>query len=215
MSLTYNIVNSETEALPESVKRIRRTPEAARALILDAAEKTAGINGPAGLRLQDVAREAGVSHPTILHHFGSREGLLQALNARAMQQLTREVIEGMGSAGSGKRGVAQTFATYRNGVAERLVWLIQSGAMPPATRFQLFENVVESLHAVRLSFARPGHEPDIIETRHVVHLTTVAALGDALFGRQIRQAGTREEEARDAFETFLSEVIDEYLRARV
>jgi AcrR family transcriptional regulator len=200
--------------LSERQKRIRRTPEDARALILNAAEKTVGINGPAGLRLQDVAREAGVSHPNILHHFGSREGLMQALNARAMQQLTREVVEGMGSGGSGKSGISRTFATYRNGVAERLIWLIQSGAMPPAERLQMFEDVVRSLHALRLSFARPGHEPDITETRHVVHLTTVAALGDALFGRRLRQAGGREDEARDAFETFLTEMIDGFLEAR-
>lgn len=200
--------------MPERQKRIRRTPEDARALILDAAEKTVGMDGPSGLRLQDVAREAGVSHPTILHHFGSREGLMQALNARAMDQLTREVVEGMGSADSGKSGIARTFATYRNGVAERLVWLIQSGAMPPAERLQLFENVVQSLHSIRLKFARPGNVPDIADTRHVVHLTTIAALGDALFGQRLRQAGDQEEQRRDAFEAFLTELIDGFLEAK-
>ncbi len=201
--------------MSEPQKRIRRTPEDARALILHAAEKTVDRHGPAGLRLQDVAREAGVSHPTILHHFGSREGLMQALNTHAMERLTREVVEGMGSAENGKDGIVRTFATYRNGVAERLVWLIQSGAMPPAQRFQLFEDVVRSLHAVRLTFARPGNEPDIIDTRHVVHLTTVAALGDALIGQRLRQAGAQEEDARDAFETFLAGMIDSFLMAKV
>ncbi len=45
--------------------------------------------GPAGLRLQEVAKAAGVSHPTILHHFGSREGLIQALNLRSVEQFRR------------------------------------------------------------------------------------------------------------------------------
>lgn len=197
----------------ETPKRIRRTPEEARALILDAADTVTRAQGLASLRLQDVAREAGVSHPTILHHFGSREGLVQALNARAMDQLTRDVVEGMAE-GSGRDGVARTFATYRGGVAERLVWLIQAGMAPPAERIQRFEQVVASLHEVRRRFARPGHEPDIVDTRHVIHLTTVAAIGDALFGQRLRQAEDGEEEAREAFERFLSGVIDDFLEKK-
>src|SRR5438067_904808 len=102
--------------MPDRAKRIRRTAEEARSLILDAAEKVTRAQGPASLRLQDVAREAGVSHPTILHHFGSREGLMQALNARTMDQLTRDVIDGMATTGSGEDGIARTFAAYRSGV---------------------------------------------------------------------------------------------------
>ena len=55
-------------------KRIRRTAEEARRLILDAAEKRLAQQGPEGLRLQDIARDIGISHPAILHHFESREG---------------------------------------------------------------------------------------------------------------------------------------------
>lgn len=196
-------------------KRIRRTSDDARRLILDAAERVTRIEGPASLRLQDVAREAGVSHPNILHHFGSREGLMQALNSRAMDQLTRDVIAGMGSSGSDGDGVARTFAAYRNGVAERLVWLIQSGAIPPDERLQLFERVVASLHEVRRQFATPGCEPDIADTRHVVHLITVAAIGDALFGERLRRAGAREGEARTAFERFLTQLVERFLKAAV
>jgi AcrR family transcriptional regulator len=213
LNTIYIFVNSESEALIDRPKRIRRMPEEARRLILDAAEKVTRAEGPASLRLQDVAREAGVSHPTILHHFGSREGLMQALNSRAMDRLTKEVIAGMGSAGSDGDGVSRTFAAYRNGVAERLVWLIQSGAMPPAERLQLFEQVVGSLHAMRRQFASPGREPDIADTRHVVQLITVAALGDALFGERLRQAGEREEETRTAFERFLSRLVESFLKA--
>ncbi|MXP25359.1 TetR family transcriptional regulator [Altererythrobacter indicus] len=197
--------------MSERKKRIRRTPEEARRVILDAAEKTMGKNGPAGLRLQDIAREAGVSHPTILHHFGSREGLVQALNVRAMDKLTRGVIEGMDS---GQDGIARTFETYRNGVAERLVWLLQSGVTPPEERLKLFDDVVDSLHAVRRKFASPGNEPDIADTRHIAHLTTVAALGDALFGQRLRQAGEHEEEERTAFEAFVRELIEGFLREK-
>ena len=46
--------------LSESAKRIRRTPEQARRLILDAAEACMGSAGPAGLRLTQVAEKAGI-----------------------------------------------------------------------------------------------------------------------------------------------------------
>jgi AcrR family transcriptional regulator len=201
--------------VPVSQKRIRRTPDEARALILDAAEKVSRVQGPAGLRLQDVAREAGVSHPTILHHFGNREGLMRALNGHVLAQLTQEIIQGMTAAGSGKDGVSRTFAVYRNGVAERLVWTALSGAVMAGEPPQFFDQVVQSLQAVRRSFARPGEEPDIGETRHVVHLTIVAAIGDALLGQRLRQAEDHEDDARGAFEGFLSEMIREYLESRI
>ncbi len=78
--------------MPTGKKRIRRKPEDARALILDAAEKSMAAHGPAGIRLQDVAQQAGVSHPTILHHFGSREGLVRALNQRTLEDLKGALI---------------------------------------------------------------------------------------------------------------------------
>src|SRR5438105_386202 len=59
--------------------RLRRKSEEARALILDAAEKRLIEGGPEALRLQDLARDLRISHPLILHHFGSREGLVGAL----------------------------------------------------------------------------------------------------------------------------------------
>jgi AcrR family transcriptional regulator len=201
--------------LPIRQKRIRRPPAEARALILGAAEKVSRAEGPAGLRLQDVAREAGVSHPTILHHFGNREGLMRALNGHVLAQLTQEIIEGMTAAGSGKEGVSRTFAVYRNGVAERLVWMLQSGAAISGEPPHFFDQVVESLQAVRRTFARPGDEPDISETRHVVHLTIIAAIGDALLGQRLRQAGDQEENARNAFEEFLSEMIRRYLESKI
>src|ERR1700722_11490401 len=92
MPTIYNIVNSEDGRLAAKVKRVRRRPEDARRLILDAAEASMAAAGPAGLRLQDVARAAGVSHPTILHHFGSRKGLVRALNLRTLEDLKTAVI---------------------------------------------------------------------------------------------------------------------------
>jgi AcrR family transcriptional regulator len=52
--------------------------EATRTRILDALVRTMA-NGVAGLSIPAVAREAGVSVPTVYRHFGSKSGLLAAL----------------------------------------------------------------------------------------------------------------------------------------
>ena len=52
--------------------------EATRVRVLEALVREMG-NGVAGLSLPAVAREAGVSIPTIYRHFGSKKGLIEAL----------------------------------------------------------------------------------------------------------------------------------------
>jgi TetR/AcrR family transcriptional regulator, repressor for neighboring sulfatase len=197
-------------------KRVRRRPEDARALILDAAEKSMAADGPAGIRLQDVAKAAGVSHPTILHHFGSREGLVRALNLRTLEDLTRTVVERMAGAQSGDDGIARTFAAYRGGLARRIVWSLQAEPPPAAGQTPLFDNVVQGLHALRKSLAKPGKPPDIADTRAVVHLVTVAALGDALIGARLRAGAGQDEGAQSAaFEKWFSDLITLFLRSKV
>jgi AcrR family transcriptional regulator len=194
-------------------KRVRRRPEEAKALILDAAEASMKAGGPAALRLQDVARAAGVSHPTILHHFGSREGLVRALNLRSLEALTAGVIERMQEAKSGDEGIRRTFEAYRDGLAQRTIWLLQSQEQMPGN-VTMFEDIVQSLHAIRRRYALPGHVPDIEDTRSVVHLTTIAAFGDALIGTRLRSAsGSGEEARRERFIKWFSELLDMYFDA--
>src|SRR5215468_7163932 len=75
--------NCAARATPSRAKRLRRTPEEARRLILETAQALVASTGPEGLRLQDIAAAAGISHPLILHHFGSREGLVHELTREA------------------------------------------------------------------------------------------------------------------------------------
>jgi AcrR family transcriptional regulator len=195
-------------------KRVRRRPEEARALILDAAEARMTVDGPAGLRLQDVACAAGVSHPTILHHFGSREGLVRALNQRSLEALRNNVIARLGNARSGDDSIKQTFAAYRDGVAQRLLWLIQSAAPETPGGLKFFDEIADALHAVRVKFAAPGTVPNIEDTRAVIHLTTIAAFGDAVIGPRLRRGHSEKERAaRDRFESWFVALLDLYMDA--
>ena len=201
--------------MAQKEKRIRRTPEEARELILDAAEKTMGSHGPAALRLQDVAREAGVSHPTILHHFGSREGLVRALNLRGIDQLRASLLDQMATQDSAEDGVARSFRAFREGMAQRILWLMQVPELTdrPAG-VPLVEQIAKSLHELRLGFAPPGKTVDYEDSLFVAHLVSIAAFGDAVVGKRLRELSGKDEVAtRQRFERWLSQLIDLHIRS--
>src|SRR5690242_9071709 len=172
-------------------RRVRRTPEEARRLILDAAEASMASKGPAGIRLQDVARAAGLSHSNVLHHFGSRAGLIEALNRRTVEELKSVLLGVMEAAHSSTEDIiGPAFAAYRNGLAERTLWALQAPARYGARTLPVFDEIVEALHARRLSAASPRGSIDKAHTRAIVHLTTIAAFGDALIGARLRRCSS-------------------------
>src|SRR5271165_6437327 len=81
--------------------RRRRTGEEARTAILDAAEQRLVASGPAGIRLQEVAADVGISHPTVLHHFGSREALVKEVCERRFAAIHADVVRAVSSSGGG------------------------------------------------------------------------------------------------------------------
>jgi AcrR family transcriptional regulator len=189
---------------------VRRTPEEAQRLILDAAETSMASKGPAGIRLQDVARAAGVSHSNVLHHFVSRAGLIEALNRRTVEDLKSVLFEVMKAAHSSTEDIiGPAFAAYRNGLALRTLWVLQAPARRGARTLPVFEGIVEALHARLLSAASPGDNVDEAHTRAIVHLTTVAAFGDALIGTRLRGCSSADEPAaRRRFEKWFAGLLD-------
>src|ERR1700756_4565384 len=83
--------------MKKPARRVRRSPEEARRLILETAQALIARTGPEGLRLQDIAAAAGISHPLILHHFGSREGLVRELTRQAVAELRDKLVAAMAS----------------------------------------------------------------------------------------------------------------------
>src|SRR5580700_6321803 len=119
---------------PEPARK-RRTAEEARAAILDAAERRLVESGPAAIRLQEVAADVGVSHPTILHHFGSREALVEAVVRRALDSLHAQMLAAVGSSpGSTDKVAALLDAVFdmfaSGGHGRTFLWLALSGYAP-------------------------------------------------------------------------------------
>lgn len=191
-------------------KRIRHTPADARRLIVDAAQASMATKGPAGIRLQDVARAAGVSHSNVLHHFGSRAGLIEALHRCALDDLRSLLLDTIRSLPSSTEDIIRpVFAAYRDGLAQRALWAMQASASLTSHAAAMFEDIVEALHARRVSAASAGLRVDKAHTRTLVHLTTIVAFGDALIGARLRQCSKADEPAaRRRFERWFAALLD-------
>jgi AcrR family transcriptional regulator len=191
---TDKIVYSEStpSATPSRARRPRRTPEQARRLILETAQALIASTGPEGLRLQDIAAAAGISHPLILHHFGSRERLVRELTREAVDELREKLLAAMGSSEySVEQQLGRVFDAFRDGLAQRLVWLVTvdpSGGTE-GTRL-VVRDIVDKLHQRRIAASTPDAMVTRDDTDALIHLVATAALGDALFGAQLhRSAG--------------------------
>jgi AcrR family transcriptional regulator len=173
-------------------KRLRRTAEEARRLILETAQQLIARTGPEGLRLQDIAAAAGISHPLILHHFGSREGLVRALTREAAAELRDKLVAAMASTEySVEQLLDRVFDTFRDGLAQRLAWLATVDPGGGTEENQLImRDIADRLHARRLATAPPGIAIARADTDALVHLVATAAFGEALYGAQLhRSAG--------------------------
>jgi AcrR family transcriptional regulator len=170
-------------------RRVRRSAEEAQRLILDAAEKRLREGGPEAIRLQEIARDLGISHPAILHHFASRDGLTQALERRAMQRLEAELVEALSSQpAGGDTAVAiieRAFATLGDaGHARMLAWrVLQSAPAQPNVDQTLLRALADLLHARRAeaASAEGRASPSPRDTEFVVRLAAAALLGDGIF----------------------------------
>jgi AcrR family transcriptional regulator len=180
MALIDKFVNKE---LGEARRR-RRLPEAARDNILDAAERMLITSGPQSLKLVEVARAAGVSNATVLHHFGSIDEVQAALMRRMVRDLVATVLaindrvpDALRSSGE---AVAALFDAFEaRGAARLAAWLELTGE---ARRLNVVREAVREVMD-----RRAAHHPEV--SREALEDFTLAsivlALGVGLFGPTI------------------------------
>jgi AcrR family transcriptional regulator len=199
-------------------KRVRRNAADAKRVILDAAERLVSRAGPGGLRLQDVAAEIGLTHPVILHHFGSREGLMRALNERVLNDLRQRLLTILQTSPNDapdilERLLESVFTVFRGGLAQRLVWLGAAAAPAGHAPAALFHDFVNVIHEQRLRLLPSALEMAREDTRMLVYLVATAAIGDAVLGADLLGeadlAGA--ERARGQFRAWLSRLLQGHL----
>lgn len=166
--------------------RIRRTAEDARRAILEATEARLVAHGPDAIRLQEVAADVGVAHTTILHHFGSRERLVEEVVARRIEAMNADVIALAAAGRPDPAAIAELvrrlFDAFGPGGHARVVaFLALSGAKNPS--LDGVGPVTRAVHALRSATLGAANEGD---SRFLVLLTTFALFGEAIAGPLFR-----------------------------
>jgi AcrR family transcriptional regulator len=199
------------KARPE-LPRKRRTAEEARAAILDSAEKLLAAEGPAGIRLQEVAADAGMSHPTILHHFGSREGLVEAVVARALESLHAQLLDAVRSSPQGTDQLTALLdgcyeALSARGHGRTFLWLALSGYAPMMEELRV-RALAEAVHVVRTEKRRGKKaQPTFEDTYFTVLLPALALLALSVTPpRNAEEAG-----AEKRFRAWLARMVHAHL----
>jgi AcrR family transcriptional regulator len=197
----------------------RLSGEAARIRILDAASAQLRAEGPRGLRLDAIAAELGVSRQAILHHFGTREGLIAAVVHRALEQLQRELAGGLSVLSDHELGsgvlVERAFEVIVDGGYGRLLgWLAlehEPSDLEVGANEKLLAILAQLSHRIRERDVGPSDPKDTLFT---FVLSSFAILGAAVFERGVfTSAGLDQDpEARKAFRTWFTSLLVAHLQ---
>ena len=166
--------------------RVRRLPEAARENILTAAEGLLVSEGPLALKLVDVAAAAGVANATVMHHFGSIDGLHAALMERMTGELVEAALAAVEEADKNPdRAIELTvqalFDTFESRGAARLAaWLELTGEWRRLTGVRDAIGQVAKRQGQRMGVSVAAAEERVL-------VGVALALGAGLFGSSLGQ----------------------------
>ena len=200
-------------------RRVRRSPEEARLLILDAAERVFGDKGPDAAGLKDVARAAGVSHGLVTHYFGTYSALVEATMERVVDRARAAIVTRL--AELDEPTPEQLLTTYFHVIQQpplgRLfAWLALSGRLAEesffARRVQGPRQVADVLEA-RLRARMPDDSRfDRTELDYILALVLSVGIGEgASQGMFWEGLGRKQADEQPAFRSWLAELIRQRL----
>lgn len=166
--------------------RVRRRPDEARRLILDAAEGLLAEGGVAAVQVRAVAVRVGMTDAGVNHHFGTRGRLLEALlrhGGRKIRAGVEEVLRSWLDHGADLARLVDTLAAfYRQGYGELGVALHAAGWRDEGAG--MLAPVVDALHALR----PPADRTSIEDTRLAVAALHQALATDPVYGPAFRRS---------------------------
>jgi AcrR family transcriptional regulator len=189
--------------------RLRRTSEGAQDNILAAAEKILVESGPQNLKLVEVARRAGVVNATVLHHFGSIDGVQAALMTRMIADLVSRILavtdQVTDPAAFATQSTEALFDAFEaKPVARLAAWLELTGE---SRRLTTVREAVRSVLSTRM-VEQTGMPVAVVED--FILLCLSMALGAGLFGATLGSLlGRPESRARDMALAMLQRRVDE------
>lgn len=184
-----------------SKKRLRRTPDEAKALIMDVAAERLRRLGLDGLNISGVAEAAGISHATVIHHFGSTGAMREALLRKMTADLLSDVMEALQYQQSPDKVLERLFGTLsRDGHGKLLAWLALdsqlAGFDATTSTGDLFKNIIDSIAS------EGGNRTD---AKYQVYLVAIAALGLGICGEVLAKLVGLSEKEAGQFPSWLAE----------
>ena len=168
--------------------RTRRSAAETREEILSVAQRILQRSGPASIRLDEVGAELGISRQAILHHFGSRAGLIRAVVERAWLGLFSDLSELSASTQDlGPEALVDVIdeVVRARGNARLGAWLLLSNSgLDPSVFQDALAHLPNAVSQGNSLFAGQSQE----EARDGLLLIAAALFGDAIFGERLRQA---------------------------
>src|SRR5260370_23999298 len=195
-----------------TAKRIRRTPEAAKLAILEAAERRLIEDGPDGVRVKNFAADPGIPGAALHYHFGSRETLIDAVRRYSAKRLLTDIEAILEAWDADRLDLHRLSALFRKTYADRgaarlIFWLALSGRKPRGSG--LLKGLIEAVHQAgeRRALASGRAPPPMSDTRFVIALLSsvhavMPVAGDALLLSAAADAG------KVGTERFLDWVVD-------
>lgn len=151
-----------------------------RAELLDAAVDHATEHGFAELSWRTIAAALGVSTTTLVHHFGTREQLLEAVLARLRERITaatHELSGGQPDLVTAARAVWAWSSDPRQGPMFRLFFAVYGNALQAPESFAGFLEVVSADWMATLCAAQgPDVDPETASRRATLVIATIRGL---------------------------------------
>ena len=171
-------------------KRQRRSPGVVRTAAVEAARKLLVRAGPEAITLPAVAKELGMTHGNVTHHFGSVGALHACLVDQIAQELTVRVTTAVAQlradAADPVKVVDALFEAFSDNAAGRLIsWLASTGDMEALE--PLFIAVENIVHELSRGEPRPGENRELSVRQNALMLISTA-LGNALVGERLHAA---------------------------
>ena len=183
----------------------RRTAEEAKAIILETAAARLREHGLEGLNITGVAEAAGMTHATLIHHFGSSGEMREALANKMTLELINDLVQAMGANVSPAELARNVFsALAEGGHAKLLAWRAVEGNLAPDYQTQvreLFDQLLEKTQDVIEVDSRE-------DLQRIIMLVATAAIGYGLAGEVLIDVLGMSEETVQGFPSWVAQNVN-------
>lgn len=178
-------MSNRNAAPKQSSRRVRRTPDEAKRLILDAAERQLLDGGPDAVRVRVVAAELGITDAAIHYHFSSRQGLVEAVIHRAGRRVRDDLTATVAAWRADELDLGALVERLRatmedEGQSRLTAWMVLTGWRPEGRG--LLRPVADAVHD------RRSQPAPVDDTLFAIALIGLVTWGNALMGDPWRRS---------------------------